>query len=306
MVNGNCGSTYSEEGSVAILSPPSITNFTPKLAGNGETVTLTGTGFTGTTSVAFGASNALSFTVVSDTELTAVVGTGSSGAITVINPVGNDAEAGFIYKVANYDFENNVLDGTNNNYDGTVINTVSYETGAEGQAVCFDNGPGYVELPNDLIRNLSEFTISLRFKTTEYGSILGYQNSTAFGGVTNYIPIIMINSNGHLLGTLWTSASSPIQAISANPVNDGNWHQVDFTASTNTVSIYLDGNLEATTSGASVAHLDMSFNQLGLAYTSNYNLTSTTWEYFNGCLDNLLITDRALTCLLYTSPSPRD
>ena len=38
----------------------------------GTTVTITGTGFTGTTKVAFGAVAAVSFAVVSDTEITAV------------------------------------------------------------------------------------------------------------------------------------------------------------------------------------------------------------------------------------------
>ena len=300
LTNGSCGSTFSEEGSVTILSSPSITSFTPTLAGNGDVVTITGTGFTGTTTVVFGATNALSFTVVSDTEITATVGTGSSGDITVINPAGNDAEAGFIYKIAQYDFENDVLDATDNNHDGTEINTVTYETGAQGQAVCFDDGPGYVKLPDNLIRNLSEFTISLRFKTAGTGAILGYQNVEALNGTpTEWIPILMITSDGKLKGTLWTGpGTGAIQAISTGTVNDGNWHQVDFIGDTNAVSIYLDGNLEASESGASVVHLSMIYNQLGLSYTQAYNTpTNTTWEYFDGCIDDMLIIDRALTAL---------
>ncbi|WP_149304987.1 LamG-like jellyroll fold domain-containing protein [Pareuzebyella sediminis] len=276
---------------------PTITSFTPEFAGNGEVVTITGTGFTGTSAVTFGGVNATSFTVNSDIEIVANVNTGTSGDITITNSAGNDSTSGYIYKVAQYDFEGNANDTTENNYDGTEVNVVTYETGAQGQALCFDNGPGFVKLPDNLIRSLSEFTISLRFKTTGTGSILGYQNVQAnvSNNPSNYIPILLITSDGKLKGTLWTSTSTSIQAISSSTVNDGNWHQVDFTAGTNSVSIYLDGSLEANTTGAAVAHLDMIYNQLGFAHTNQYNLSATTWEYFNGCIDDMVIFDRKLT-----------
>ena len=271
---------------------PTITSFTPNLAGNGDTVTILGTGFTGTTAVQFGDTAASSFTIVSDTEITAVVGTGASGNITVTNPAGSDALSGFT-------FEGNALDETDNDHDGIEVNALTYGTGAQGQAVCFDNGPGFIRLPDGLISSLSEFTISLRFKTTGTGAILGYQNVAASTSNSpgNWIPILMVTSDGNLKGSLWTTANNSIQAISATAVNDGNWHQVDFTAGTNSVAIYVDGVLQASQSGASVAHLDMDFNQLGFAFTNGYNQSSTTWEYFNGCLDDILIIDRALTAI---------
>lgn len=298
LTNGSCGTTFSAVGSVVILDPPSITGFTPSVAGNGDVVTISGSGFTGTTGLSFGATSALNFTIVSDTEITATVGTGASGSISVTNPAATDTETGFIYKIAQYDFENNPLDATENNYDGIEINTVTYETGAQGQAICFDDGPGFVQLPDNLIRNLSEFTISLRFKTTRDGTILGYQNEEALNNsLTNFIPIILIDNDGKLKGTLWTGpGNGSIQAISTNVVNDGNWHQVDLVGAANSVAIYLDGNLEANQSGAPVDHLDMSYNQLGLAYTNGYNTTTPTgWEFFNGCIDDMVIVDKALT-----------
>ncbi|WP_228834827.1 beta strand repeat-containing protein [Nocardia abscessus] len=54
----------------------------------GDTVTLTGTGFTGATAVRFGATPATSFTVVSDTELTAVTPTGTGTATVSVTAVG--------------------------------------------------------------------------------------------------------------------------------------------------------------------------------------------------------------------------
>ncbi|WP_218062940.1 IPT/TIG domain-containing protein [Arthrobacter sp. SDTb3-6] len=67
-----------------------ITGATPSGAAATETVTISGSGFTGTTGVKFGASNATSFQVVSDTSLTAVMPAGSAGSaqITVTTPNG--------------------------------------------------------------------------------------------------------------------------------------------------------------------------------------------------------------------------
>ncbi|MBO0322299.1 gliding motility-associated C-terminal domain-containing protein [Muricauda sp. CAU 1633] len=74
-----------------------ITDFSPKAAGNGETITISGSNFTGTTSVQFGGTAAASFNVDSDNQITAVVGAGSSGDLTVINPLGNATATDFVF-----------------------------------------------------------------------------------------------------------------------------------------------------------------------------------------------------------------
>lgn len=62
---------------------PTITSALPSGAAAGATVTIVGTGFTGATQVQFGATNATSFTVVSDTEITAVMPAGTAGSAQV-------------------------------------------------------------------------------------------------------------------------------------------------------------------------------------------------------------------------------
>lgn len=68
----------------------SITAATPSNAAATDTVTITGVGFTGATGVKFASTNATSFAVVSDTEMTAVMPAGSAGSaqITVTTPLG--------------------------------------------------------------------------------------------------------------------------------------------------------------------------------------------------------------------------
>ena len=76
---------------------PVITGFTPTTAAPSTTITITGMNFTGATSVTIGGFAPTSFTVVSPTQITAVVGTGASGSVTVFTPGGSAALGGFTF-----------------------------------------------------------------------------------------------------------------------------------------------------------------------------------------------------------------
>ncbi len=75
------------------VPPPVITGFTPSSAGPGMTVTITGSYFTGATAVQFGGTDAATFTVLSDNSITATVGNGALGAVTVTTPGGTATSA---------------------------------------------------------------------------------------------------------------------------------------------------------------------------------------------------------------------
>jgi hypothetical protein len=76
---------------------PSISSFTPATGINGTVVKIYGSNFTGTISVAFGGVAATSFTVDSATGITAVVGPGTSGNVSVTTSYGTATLAGFIF-----------------------------------------------------------------------------------------------------------------------------------------------------------------------------------------------------------------
>lgn len=80
---------------------PTITSFTPTNARQGTAVTITGTNFTGTTAVSFGGTAAASSSVVSATSISAIVGTGTTGNVSVTTPNGTASLAGFIFDSAN-------------------------------------------------------------------------------------------------------------------------------------------------------------------------------------------------------------
>src|SRR5467141_1932861 len=80
---------------VNFVTPPNITSFTPAIGPAGTSVTLTGSGFTGTTGVTFNATAATTFTVTSDTQVSATVPAGATtGKISVTNTAGTGTSAG--------------------------------------------------------------------------------------------------------------------------------------------------------------------------------------------------------------------
>lgn len=74
---------------------PSISSISPTTAGKGDTVIINGTNFTDITGVSFGGVPAAAFTVISPVKIIAIVGTGSSGIVTVTNALGLGTIAGF-------------------------------------------------------------------------------------------------------------------------------------------------------------------------------------------------------------------
>jgi hypothetical protein len=96
------GTTGTGPGTVYTYAAPTVVSVSPASGSvqGGATVTITGTGFTGATSVLFGAVAASSFTVVSPTTITAVAPAEAAGAhnVFVITPSGQTASgSGTLY-----------------------------------------------------------------------------------------------------------------------------------------------------------------------------------------------------------------
>ena len=74
-----------------------VLSFSPPIAGTGSTVTIKGNSLSGVTAVSFGGTPAASFNIVSSTTITAVVGAGASGAISLTSPLGTATIDGFLF-----------------------------------------------------------------------------------------------------------------------------------------------------------------------------------------------------------------
>jgi len=99
------------------FNEPAITSFSPATAAAGATVTITGVNFTGATAVYFGGTPAASFIVNADNSMTAVVGAGVSGNVSVVTPNGRGDLPGFVFA------------------GPPLVNTITPDTGVIGSVI---------------------------------------------------------------------------------------------------------------------------------------------------------------------------
>lgn len=79
------------------IPAPVISSFSPQSAGAGVSVTINGSNFTGATAVSFGGTPATSFQVLDAITISAVVGAGQSGNVSVTTPGGTATRTGFTF-----------------------------------------------------------------------------------------------------------------------------------------------------------------------------------------------------------------
>lgn len=74
-----------------------ITGINPNTGGEGDSVIISGSNFTSVTAVSFGGTKAASFSVISPTQIKAIIGTGAGGNLVVTGATGIDSLPGFVY-----------------------------------------------------------------------------------------------------------------------------------------------------------------------------------------------------------------
>ncbi len=79
------------------LNPPTISSFSPTVAGKGDSLYIKGKNFTGIASITLGDSAVNFFSVTSDSTITALVGNGATGQVSVKSSLGTSVKKGFTY-----------------------------------------------------------------------------------------------------------------------------------------------------------------------------------------------------------------
>lgn len=210
--------------SLTVIAAPNITGVSPSSGGSGSSVTITGTGFTGTTSVTFGIASA-TFTVVSSTQITATVPGGSGGLvdITVTNPAGSSTEVGAFTRTGPV--------GTN------------YAQGAEYSA-------------GGIVLNGAGSGMQILLDRMQWSPTTGYYNLISQPSNTQYT--LSVNGNTAVIATLTSFNSYGPGQVAANcyvvsgdfgPFSNSNVTQITFTQapvtfveSADYVPLYLDPN----------------------------------------------------------------
>lgn len=211
-----------------------------------------GTGSSGTISVASG-----SITVAANTEQTINLTGLSSNTVYNVYLVAKDTSSNLqaapveVNVATNilvyYNFDGNTNDISGNGNNGSISGNVTYESGYAGQAASFDGLGGYVKIPDGLLHQYPNFTVIVRFRTTNYGAILGYQTfiNRLSGDGDAFTPILSVRTDHKLYCELWVGGmpaqgGKSMSVISTNNVDDGNWHKVALSGGTNSIALYLD------------------------------------------------------------------
>lgn len=183
--------------------------------------------------------------------------------------------------------------GSANN--GSLINmstSSSPAIGKIGQALKFNGINGFVNLPDNLIKNNTVISLSLWFKTSSTGGLFGYQDVAIPGAPAAYVPLMYVGTDGKLRAEFWMGASTPI--TTSGTVNNGAWHHAILVGNTNTQSLYLDGAFVASLSGT-INHLTMSKNQIGAANEVGWPSGGSNPAYFPDPIDDVRLYSRALS-----------
>jgi hypothetical protein len=80
-----------------VSSSPFVISFSPSIAKKGDLVIISGTNFNSVETVSFGGSPASKFVIDSPTQITATLGDGATGDVTVSNAMGSSSLSGFSY-----------------------------------------------------------------------------------------------------------------------------------------------------------------------------------------------------------------
>jgi gliding motility-associated-like protein len=231
------------------ISSVSISSFSPVTAKSGETITINGTGFTGTSAVNIGGVPARSFTVVSPTQITAVVPANArtNTRVTVTNDGVNASLAGFTF-----DCTSNALDFDGINDHVIIGDQIESFTAFTQEAWVYWKGSSaaFTEIfTKDLV---SAFAI-----TSANQLHANFGNGSTWGAGVNSTTLIPLNT--------WTHVAVTRSASGA-------------------VKMYINGVLDAST-----ATLNLSGGNAAIRAIGAKPVGGTNFGPFNGAIDELRV-----------------
>ena len=197
------GGTATSHGTFTYFPPPNITGFLPSNGCSGTVISITGTHFTGATSVTIGGTSSASFTVNSDNSISATVGGGSTGAVSVTTPGGTATFTSFGFyffplpTITNFTPSSGgtgtVISITGGKFTGTTAVTiggtsaasftVNSDTSISATVGSGATGPIVVTTPGGTATSATNFTFIPAPIITSFNSGAAFNNSAAEPGM---------------------------------------------------------------------------------------------------------------------------
>ena len=181
-------------------------------------------------------------------------------------------------------------DSSGNGHTGTLVGGASRAVGKKGNAVSLDGSTGYVSLPNDIVADVSDFTIAA---WVYWNAVKNWERVFDFGsGTGRYMMLTPRANNGLARFAITLNGGSGEQDIYGNvALPTGQWAHVAVTLSGNVGTLYLNG-------AAIGSNTAMSFAPFRVESTSQNWLGRSQFSadpYFNGLIDEFRIYRNALS-----------
>jgi hypothetical protein len=181
-----------------------------------------------------------------------------------------------------------LIDSSGHNQTATLTAPDSFVSGVSGTALNLTGG--YAKLPNGIVSNLNDFTISTWVKITSHNT---WSRIFDFGsGTTSYMFLTeqASGTGGTLRFGITTSGNGAEQDLNGPVLATGVWYHIALTLSGNTATIYVNGVPAASTTGLTIHPAALGNT------TQNYIGKSQFGDpAFQGAIDDFRIYSRALS-----------
>jgi hypothetical protein len=204
--------------------------------------------------------------------------------------------------LAQYSFEGNANDSSGHNLNGTVKQSSFVASGRTGGGSALQlSAVGCVDLGNPPL---------LDFATGDWALTAWYQDKMTGNADANKGTIVSKggdNTGGKRYGLITGETTSGVVTLvtdddvtkyvtdSKSVTNDGQWHFVVGQRTGTTLQIYVDGNLEGTTTIPATYNLSGTSQHDAYIGAMTNNADGSLYKLFNGLIDEVHIYNRALT-----------
>ena len=184
------------------------------------------------------------------------------------------------------------LSGNGNN--GTLLNGVSYDS-ANGGSLVFDGIDDYASLPSNFINwdAGQPFTISIWFKSSANGILLGQQKTSIPNTGVSFVPAIYVDSFGKLVTSCFWGGNPSNVSVSSESVDNNLWNNITVTYSGGSQISYLNGVEYATLAKTQNFYTSIYYYFIGSG--SNYYWPNNGNAFINANISSILSYNRALT-----------
>lgn len=187
------------------------------------------------------------------------------------------------------------------NDDGTYAGGVTLGTtgplpGSPTTAATFNGSSGNVSVPADVLHQGKSRAVSLWFKTSAPGVLIGDQSRTIDDSTApgTWTPVLYVGSDGKLHGHWYSDSGSGNTAFgSTGTVNDNAWHYAVLSSDGTTQTLYLDGTEQDTFSGTPNDQSN-THTYIGAGYAKSWIDSPADVSHFHGSIAEVAFYTHAL------------